>query len=95
MPPPPSASLRSRRLRRWLLHGLLGGSLAAAAALALRTTAPVRRSELQSYDLRVRGTASPGDTNIVIVAIDEQSMQSLGPVLGRWPWPREVYQRAL
>jgi adenylate cyclase len=93
---PPASNAHSRRLRRWLLHGVLGGTLAAAAALALRRTDALRNSELQSYDLRMRGAATAhGDTNVVIVAIDEQSMQSLGPVLGRWPWPREAYQRVL
>jgi adenylate cyclase len=93
---PAASTARNRRLRRWALHGLLGGSVAAAAALALRHTDALRNAELQSYDLRMRGMATArGDTSVVIVAIDEQSMQSLGPVLGRWPWPREAYQRVL
>jgi adenylate cyclase len=91
-----SSGSRSRHLRRWLVHGVLGGCVAAGAALALRQTEPMRRAELQSYDLRMRNSrpAAP-DTSIVIVAVDERSLQVLGPVLGQWPWPRFAYGRAL
>ena len=46
-----------------------------------------RALDRQAYDLGVQFSASK-DTNedIVVIAIDDKSMQSLGA----WPWPREV-----
>ena len=49
--------------------------------------APLRRLELLASDLRfrVRGPLTPGP-EVVIAAIDEQSIEALG----RWPWPYTV-----
>ncbi|MDB4949348.1 MAG: cyaA [Gemmatimonadetes bacterium] len=96
MPEPAATTARARRLRRWLLHGVLGGTVAAGGALALRDTPGMREAELQSYDLRMRNSApAAANRDIVIVAIDDRSMEALGPRLGQWPWPRFAYARAL
>ena len=49
--------------------------------------APLHRLELLASDLRfrVRGSMAPGP-EVVIAAIDEQSIDELG----RWPWPYTV-----
>ncbi|MBI4541744.1 MAG: CHASE2 domain-containing protein, partial [Gemmatimonadetes bacterium] len=84
------------RLRRWLGRvglGLLVGTLAGAAILALRGTYPVRVAENKTYDWRVRTFTDRtiADTSIVIVGIDDRSLGILREKLGRWPWPRDVY----
>ncbi len=43
---------------------------------------------------RLRGTLTPSD-DIVIVAIDDQSLQAIGQRIGPWPWPRSVMATAV
>jgi adenylate cyclase len=94
---PPASGQRARRLRRWALHGLGSGVAAAALALSLRGTETFQRQEMGLFDARVRAFDGrvPADTNVVIVAVDDRSLEALEPQLGRWPWPRDVYQNAL
>ena len=40
---------------------------------------------------RVQVKDLKGDPDIVIVAIDEQSITGMAEYAGRWPWPRSVY----
>ena len=35
------------------------------------------------------------DVDIVLVEIDEQSIRTLAPYFGRWPWPRTVHAHLL
>lgn len=43
------------------------------------------------YDTVAGGWACPPDPNLLVVAIDEASLQQLGP----WPWPRSTHARLL
>ena len=47
---------------------------------------PLRSLEYQAYDLGVKASAQPADSRIVILAIDDDSIDRIG----RWPWPRSV-----
>ncbi|HVW11152.1 MAG TPA: adenylate/guanylate cyclase domain-containing protein [Bryobacteraceae bacterium] len=48
--------------------------------------------ENRTSDIRARATVSPpGDSNIVIVDIDNTSFRVLTDKLGRWPWTRRVW----
>ena len=62
-----------------------------AGALALLTF--FRNIELDTYDLRVAATARPSapSDRIVLVAIDNESLRRMEPLVGRWPWPRLVH----
>ncbi|HYE85562.1 MAG TPA: adenylate/guanylate cyclase domain-containing protein [Vicinamibacterales bacterium] len=52
----------------------------------------VHNIELQTYDLRVVGTAlPPASGNIALIAIDDESIRRMEPLVGRWPWPRLVH----
>lgn len=53
----------------------------------------VHRIELQTYDLRVAATAKPAapSDKIVLIAIDNESIRRMEPLVGRWPWPRLVH----
>ena len=66
---------------------------AALLAAALGLLNFVHNIELQTYDLRVEATSHPSapSRDIVLVAIDNVSIRSLEPVVGRWPWPRLVH----
>ena len=66
---------------------------AAILAAALGLVEFVQNIELQTYDLRVAATARPERPagNIVLVAIDNDSLRRMEPLVGRWPWPRLVH----
>lgn len=63
------------------------GAAVALLAVALSFLGPVEVVELKSLDHRVRLHADPAEASpdIVLVAIDEASLEAFG----RWPWPRD------
>ena len=82
--------------RAWLGHFGVGVAIAIGATLAavgLGGTAFVTRVELATYDWRMRLTARPSEpsSDIVVVAMNDDSIKRLEPVVGRWPWPRLVH----
>ena len=82
--------------RPTLSHNPVGVPIALGASLlagALGLTSLVRNIELNLYDLRVAATArvdSPSP-QIALVAIDNDSVRRMEPIVGRWPWPRLVH----
>jgi adenylate cyclase len=91
----PSAA-QARRLRRFA-RGLAVGGAVAAAVLLLRRAPLMRSAELGTFEALTRTFADPAlaSKDIVIVAIDDQSLRELAPAVGRWPWPRAVHAEAL
>ena len=78
--------------RRTLLT--LATALGVALLLsALRTTYLGESAELKTLDLRFRALrdAADADTSIVIIDVDNLSLDLARNSLGRWPWPREVW----
>jgi len=76
------------------LRAAVGIGLAAAAVAALLGLwSFVETVELKTYDWRTRLVAdgSAASRDIVLVTIDEPSLRSLEPAVGRWPWPRLVH----
>ena len=72
----------------------------AAAALlagALSLLSFVQTIELQTYDLRVNATAhaSAPANDVVLIAIDNDSIRRMDPYFGRWPWPRLVHGQVI
>ena len=57
----------------------------------------LRPIEQRLYDLRARFAADciEPDPNIVVVAIDDESLQSMQDEWGRWPWPRNAMAQAI
>lgn len=84
------------RLRRVLIGLVIGASASVLAGLVARTDF-FTRVENTSYDWRVRRTAPPAppDSPIVIVEINESSVRTMEPLVGRWPWPRIVHGSAI
>lgn len=81
-------------------HLLGGGKRADTALLALglpvlvgliSLTGVVSRGDTVFYDLSLRTLERPAPQDIVIVAIDEPSLQALG----QWPWSRRVHAELL
>lgn len=73
------------------------GGFAVLVALALGRIPLVQTLELKTYDLRMRQVARPGAarSDIVVVAIDQESLRQMDPLVGRWPWPRLVHGQLL
>lgn len=82
---------------RKLLTGTLIGLAAALAAGFLGRTPFLQTVELKTYDWRIAQTANPAAArqDIVLVAIDNASIQKLEPHVGRWPWPRLVHAQLI
>jgi len=71
-------------------------ALAVACALLgllASETSFLRTLELKTLDLRFRLLGDQGATSadIVLVAIDDASLKTLEPAVGRWPWPRDAH----
>src|SRR5688500_18393899 len=66
---------------------------AAVLAAALGLLGFFRNIELQTYDLRVAATARPSAPadSVVLIAIDDESIRRMEPLVGRWPWPRLIH----
>ncbi len=74
------------------LRELLGmGLVLAALALGVSATGWLARVDYFMFDLSQRLGAQPAPSGVVIVAIDQASLQELG----RWPWPRRVHAELL
>lgn len=70
------------------LRELLGmGLVLATLALAASATGWLARMDHFMFDLSQRLGAQPAPSGVVIVAIDQASLQEMG----RWPWPRRVH----
>lgn len=49
--------------------------------------------EMKTFDKRLEKSKTNTDANkdVVVILIDEASLQLMGPLVGRWPWPRSLY----
>lgn len=74
------------------MRGLLAGALAALIACTLYFFQVFEAIEYQLYDRNIRASASEqAPPNIVIVAVDQPSLATLGS----WPWPRAFHAEIL
>jgi CHASE2 domain-containing sensor protein/nitrogen-specific signal transduction histidine kinase len=80
------------RVARGLFVEWVGLLMLAMAAVAIASvSAPLGRFDDLIYDWLLRVKPQPPDDDILIVAIDNRSVRSLG----RWPWPRTYHARLL
>jgi adenylate cyclase len=82
---------------RKIAAGLLIGLCAAAITLALASAGALEKSELATYDWRIRSAASPSTLrdDIVIIEVNDTSIRDMSAIVGRWPWPRVVFAALL
>ena len=80
------------------LIGLFSSMLVLAAAAGYTRGSATGQSpfdtiELNTYNWRMSRTARPDTARqeIALIEIDEDSLRSLQPNAGRWPWPRVVH----
>lgn len=67
--------------------------LCVVASWAASRSRFVQTLELKTVDARFRWLDNQGaaSDDVVLVEIDNASIKSLEPVVGRWPWPRDVH----
>lgn len=87
MPTTDTLAVRQRRPRRWLEWAVLS-AIVVALVLVLDTTGTLRRPNrlMQDSLIALRGHAA-GASDVVIVGIDDKSIDALG----RWPWRRSFH----
>lgn len=78
---------------RWLLIGVIG----VWATIHIGWFPQASQLDRNSYDQMVkrRWVAPPADPSIIIVDIDERSLEKMKDDFGRWPWPRETLASVL
>lgn len=70
--------------------------VAALAALAMDTVGPGRRVDNWLWDrLSPRVSAEVNGTNTIVFGLDDASVAALQPVLGPWPYRRDVWAHVL
>ena len=71
--------------------------VAVAGALLLAATPLLDAFEYRTVDLRLRHGAArnPASREIVLVVLDDDSLERLRSDLGRWPWPRAIFGAVL
>jgi adenylate cyclase len=79
-----------RSFVRKLGAGLGIGLGTALFVVALTSFGALQRSELMTYDWRMRQSKDPASVakDIVLVEINDTTLRDLSPAFGRWPWPR-------
>jgi adenylate cyclase len=80
--------------QKLFFRGILATTiLSAAVVLGIARTRPMEWLEAGTYDARMRWTARPSqsDSSVVIIDVDNASLQALDEKLGRWPWTRRVW----
>lgn len=82
------AGLMGRRvLIEWGLVAVLSGLLVGWMSL----TPVANRADRLIYDVLMQAKAGPTDEDILVIAIDDRSLE----MLGQWPWPRNLHARLI
>jgi CHASE2 domain-containing sensor protein/signal transduction histidine kinase len=85
--PTPRPSVPPRLYAEWLAVALFATLLVTALVLGRLT----ERLDYIVYDHALSNAERPPPDGIVVVAIDNRSLQAIG----RWPWPRSIHAAAL
>ncbi|MET0375610.1 MAG: CHASE2 domain-containing protein [Rhizorhabdus sp.] len=85
--PSPRPSAPTRLYAEWLAVALFATLLVTALVLGKLT----ERLDHIVYDHALTAATRPPPDDIVVVAIDNRSLQAIG----RWPWPRRIHAAAL
>lgn len=85
-----SSNLSSALHRRFVMTWCAMGGLLLPIAFFLHSLSPLL-SDNFFYDAWLSRQSAPPSADILIVAIDEPSLQTLG----RWPWSRDVHARLI
>jgi len=70
---------------------IIVATIAALVGLRAWDPAPVETLRLKTFDYFISTLPTIGDENILLVDIDDDSLQRLG----QWPWPRQIFCKLL
>lgn len=89
--------MKLSKLHRKYLHGGLLALLSFALISGLFLNGNLAKLEWQVDDLKSQLLRSDthADKSIIILLVDEASIATLEPVVGRWPWPRSIWADVL
>jgi adenylate cyclase len=73
---------------------LVLAALAAVETLWLHALSPLEH-RAQDALLREHAATRAPDPDVILVAIDERSLEAMAPEFGRYPWPRSVHAQML
>src|SRR5688572_27224948 len=73
---------------------LVIAALALVETLALRSLSTLEHRAQDALVRRHALTRTP-DPEVILVAIDERSLEAMAPDFGRYPWPRSVHAQLL
>jgi adenylate cyclase len=78
--------------KRWHVSCLWAILSGVVALLAARLPF-VHTIELKTLDVRFRSFPAPRAVrpDVIAIVVDEESVERLESILGRWPWPRDAY----
>lgn len=82
--------MRSKHKSTWRVY-LLVAIVISVTTVAIDQWGWFKRFDNLVYDQLIMADSRPAADNIVIIAIDEKSLEQLG----RWPWPRELHTRLM
>ena len=85
-----SGKVQVQQFRHWLTLAVASCSLLLAALLFVPSLMHLDFLWLDRLTVW-RANQHSGDPDIVIIDIDDYSLQALAPTLGRWPWPRATH----
>ncbi|MBF0363637.1 MAG: CHASE2 domain-containing protein [Oligoflexia bacterium] len=63
----------------------------------LKETHSLKTLEMIGFDKKVQLSTKHDQAHqdIVVILIDEASLKTMAPLIGRWPWPRSIYKELL
>jgi adenylate cyclase len=75
------------------LHAFVMASVVSLLAIFANMSGLFEQFERKTIDMRTRFCRShaPLPDDIVIILVDESSLQAMNEVAGRWPWPRYIH----
>lgn len=84
-------------MRKTLLIVCLVSVLTSAFGISVQISGLMQRVEWMTYDWRMRSfnQSKKADASVVVILIDEASLQYMNDNFGRWPWPRDVHASVL
>ena len=86
-----------KKLNKQVLHSSIISILVFFLVIGLDAIGAFQRLEWISYDWRMQAhradVKAPND--IAVILIDEPTLKTLNPIVGRWPWPRFVHADVL
>ncbi|HSR14060.1 MAG TPA: adenylate/guanylate cyclase domain-containing protein [Thermodesulfobacteriota bacterium] len=85
----PTLSTRARKI----MLGAVIGAIAWLVTLILYYSGVLESYELQSYDqlCRMKALNSPAPRDVVLIAVDQGSLEAAKGQGITWPWPRQMY----